>query len=157
MGKNTKYCPYCGGAGSLIYEGNKVVGCAYCSGARHIARSGTNKSSIKWIEAEKAFDIDFSFPIKSEAGKEMLLANLPTRIAEESQCSCGEKLSLGNHDIQVNDQLVRLKGYFYCSSCLNRNWFRRFFLRKGLKKFLGSISKVKVGPEGVEIERSKNP
>jgi len=157
MNKNVGHCPYCHGTSLLHREGNKIVGCAHCGGAGYLTENSPVTSKIKWIEVEKAFDIDFSLPVESQAGKDMLLANLPARIAEESQCSCGEKLSLGNHDIQVNDQSVQFKGYFYCSSCLSSNWFRRFFLKKGLMKFLGSISKVKVGPEGVEIERSKIP
>lgn len=85
--------------------------------------------------------------------KTPFLKVLPTLIAENSRCSCGETLRLGNHSLNVHRNVVVLTGLFFCDLCGGEGRAALAKIRDAIGRLWNQITKIKIGPTGVELQK----
>ncbi len=111
---------------------------------------------IQWDEREKQFTVEVH-----ASSHEPLLINghfrqrIPVEIAERSHCQCGASLSLGDFSVAEDGADFSFSATYFCESCRSELTARRRGVRGLFYRLLGSISKISVKADGIEIERSE--
>ncbi|ESQ15865.1 MAG: hypothetical protein N838_33295 [Thiohalocapsa sp. PB-PSB1] len=108
---------------------------------------------IKWNENDKYFNVDFrakgDIPFDV---RQVLTQKIPLVIAEESRCTCGHRLKLGEYEVTVKQKEYVLVAEYYCEDCKAKRHIEEARLTSRIKKFFGRLRKIQVSPKGVVLE-----
>ena len=116
---------------------------------------GTTAYDVRWNSASKQFDVDLAFPLPDGASTSPeLVALLPALIAEDSRCSCGSSLEAGDHNVSLSGNRGTFSGTFHCPRCRASGSGALAAIRRSISSVWRQIVRVKVGPTGVEFEKS---
>jgi hypothetical protein len=116
---------------------------------------GMTAYDVRWEASAKLFHVVLSFPLPEHPSTaQQLVSVLPAFIAERSRCSCGSSLVLGDHKVSIDGMHGSFQGSFLCSRCRESAGGALATLRRGFASFWRQIVRVKVGPTGLEFEKS---
>lgn len=158
--KRATTCRMCGGLGYVetAEELSRRKSCPLCGATMF----GTKAYEVHWNSKAKQFDVVLAFPLPAfprslpefQAVIPTFVALLPAFIAENSRCSCGSSLEVGDHNISLNDLEGVFRGSFLCPRCRDSGGGALAEIRKSVTSVWRQIVRVKVGPTGVEFEKS---
>ena len=146
-------CHTCGGLGYVEDATPKspFAVCPYC----FAHATGISAYDVSWDARTKAFSVVLKFPLPNDVdASRQLMAVLPAYIAQQSRCSCGAPLELRDHTLSVHDGRGSLRGTFSCGSCGSTRPGALLALKNSIASIWRQIVRVKVGPTGVEFEKT---
>ena len=125
-------------------------GCAYCFASK--IRSSSYK--IRWNETSREFQIAMSL-VRDHQNQlqNKIIEQLPHEISKNSYCSCGAALHVGEYTVHATKESVNFGGKFYCPKCTDKGKSSGDLIKISIKEFWSQLSKVKVGPGGIEVEK----
>jgi hypothetical protein len=153
-------CHMCGGFGYVepsetSYEEtlDERCPCPMCAAPMH----GTTAYDVRWNSEAKVFEVALAFPLPDGASTSPeLVALFPELIAQRSRCSCGSSLKAGDHDVSLSDNHGTFRGSFHCQRCRDSGGGALAVIRKSIGSVWRQIVRIKVGPTGVEFEKSSD-
>jgi hypothetical protein len=146
-------CQTCGGLGyAEPAEGDGLpVHCPMCGAPM----KGTTAYDVRWDSSEKQFTVALEFPTPQHpAASQQIAKRLPGFIAEHSHCSCGSRLVPGDHNLSIKGRRASFQGAFRCPRCGDLGVGALATIRRSLATIWRQIIRIKVGPTGVELEKS---
>jgi hypothetical protein len=146
-------CHMCGGLGYVEVQtrGAFRERCPMCAAPMR----GTTAYDVRWDASEKRFQVALEFPLPDNPiAAAQLVRDLPGLIAQDSRCSCGSSLAPGDHDVSVQGPRASFRGTFRCPRCRDSGSNALSKVRTSIASIWRQIVRVKVGPTGLEFERS---
>lgn len=144
-------CRSCMGTGYLRAGHGDRTHCPVCGGSGPLHELAQTYS-INWSDQKSQYDVSFTLGRSVGAsGREP--ETILKLIAERSVCKCGSKLTQRSHNLSVTGEQLTVTAAFVCSSCNSGGSTFLSRAKYNIGKALGQIKKVKVGKDGVELER----
>lgn len=110
---------------------------------------------IDWDEQHRVFRVQFKATLVHSKGvTDDFIRTFPVEIAERSTCRCGAFLKLGNFTMDVAETTLEFRAVYYCDSCNREIEARSRGLRNAILRWIKFIKRVKIGLDGVEIEKN---
>src|SRR5437868_2736667 len=84
---------------------------------------------------------------------DLMIKELPLRIAEQSLCSCGATLKLTDHSIRTSSNDIEIEATYICVSCSVKKTSFVSRIMEGLAKLWRDTAVAEIGLEGVRYEK----
>jgi hypothetical protein len=147
---SARVCPSC----SLVEPQLENRSCPQCGMALLPLSGDVEAFMTSWDDSAKCYNLKVVFAVSRLSGPQMsaIVAALPQAVADRSNCSCGESLSIGNHSISVQEGKLTFEARYGCKSCYKPR-------RKGKFGRLGSVfwrdtTKIQIGLDGLTYEKN---
>lgn len=133
--------------------------CPHCGASTFAALSKV--CDISWNDKKKEFIVKLKLAICTQCNRSdkvtyasnAVLISIPTAIAQESTCSCGAPMALGDHRIIKESNDIIFEGQYACTVCNRKSNTLISKIAAGLINFWNKTKRIEIGPDGISYEK----